>query len=380
MKNFSKLLLLCFIALATTNLRGQEKLIAKVDTGEINGANYRIIFPEKWQNKLVMFAHGYELMGSLPQQSHNDDWLKQMTPYIERGFAVAASDYSLQGWALQEGVDETEELREFFIDKYGSPDTTFMVGGSMGGGITLAIMENYGNNYDGALALCPLSSRPYLVTRRAFDMIAIFNVFFPGLFPSMKDVFDLSTPNKIQDDMHTMFTRGIEINTAIMERDSALALKFAKRFELKIEDVPITLLFNISVLKDIAQKVCGNPFDNTYTVYNGFDKDLELNEKVERLVSNIDPETVFGEYDRTGKIDKPVLLMHTLYDQLIPVTYGTTNFENMIHKQGREQYFSTKYTNGQGHCAFTHEQISQAFDELRVWVKSGKKADAGLIE
>ena len=166
MKNFLKLLLLFFIALATTNLRGQEKLIAKVDTGEINGAHFRIIFPKNWQNKLVMFAHGYEVMGFLPQQSQNDDWLKQMTPYIERGFAVAASDYSLQGWAFKEGVDETEEVREFFVDKYGSPDSTFMVGGSMGGGITLAIMENYGNNYDGALALCPLSSRPYLVIRR----------------------------------------------------------------------------------------------------------------------------------------------------------------------------------------------------------------------
>ncbi|WP_319231998.1 alpha/beta hydrolase [Draconibacterium orientale] len=375
----SKLLSLCLVLIAATNLSGQDLHNSKVETGEINGAKYRIIFPEKWENKLIMFAHGYEPMGSLPRQSQNDDWLKQMTPYTERGFAVAASDYSLQGWALPEGVDETEALREYFYDTYGNPDSTFMVGGSMGGGITLAVMENFGDNYDGALALCPLSSRPYLQTRRAFDMVAVFNVLFPGIFPSLKDILDFSKSNQAQD-MRAMFTRGNEILTIILERDSTLALDFAKRFDLKINDVPMNMMFNETILKDVAQKACGNPYDNTNTVYSGFNNDLELNEKIERLASNADPEFIFGKYDRTGKIDKPVLVMHTLYDQLIPVAYGITNFEHMIHKQGREQYFSTKYTNGQGHCAFTNEQIAHAFDGLRAWVKSGKKADSGLIK
>ena len=98
--------------------------------------------------------------GHMPRQSKNPRFPESMRPFLERGFAVAASDYSLQGYAIPEGVDETEALRNYFIKTYGKPDTTFVVGHSMGGGITLAIMENFGKNYNGGLPLCPLVEPP----------------------------------------------------------------------------------------------------------------------------------------------------------------------------------------------------------------------------
>ena len=60
--------------------------------------------------------------------------------------------------------------------------------------------------------------------------------------------------------------------------------------------------------------------------------------------------------------------------------YGEVNFENMVHQQNKDQYFTVKYTNGQGHCNFTPSQMGKAFDELRMWVKTGSKAKAGFIE
>ena len=38
--------------------------VARTDTGTVNCAAYKILFPENYQNKLVMLAHGYEFMGS----------------------------------------------------------------------------------------------------------------------------------------------------------------------------------------------------------------------------------------------------------------------------------------------------------------------------
>jgi len=89
---------------------------------------------------------------------------------------------------------------------------------------------------------------------------------------------------------------------------------------------------------------------------------------------------LFGKYERTGNINKPVVLMHTIYDQLIPPAYGVSNFENMVRQQAKDQYFTVKYTNGQAHCSFTPKQTAIAFDELRDWVKTGKKAKAGFVE
>jgi pimeloyl-ACP methyl ester carboxylesterase len=368
-----KTLILCFFSLSIF-----AQNVAKIDTGAINGTNYRILFPENWKGKLVMYAHGYEFMGS-PRQSKNPDFIKRMSPFLERGFAVAASDYQFQGFALAQGVDDTEGLRDYFFKKYGKPDSTFMVGHSMGGGISLATMENFDKNYVGALPMCPLSSRPYLQCRKEFDIYATFNGLFPGVVKPLSEIFDLSKPYQAQDS-RKMFGRAKEIKAAIFAKDSLLALAFAKRFDLKIDDLPMSLFFNENVLRDIAQKAKGNPFDNTNTLYSGFPNDLEVNKKAERLPATKDANVLFGKYERNGNINKPVVLMHTIYDQLIPPMYGVVNFENMVRQQAKEQFFTVKYTNGQGHCNFTPSQTGKAFDELRNWVKTGVKSKAGFVE
>ena len=135
--------------------------VARIDTGTVNHAHYKIFIPKDWKHKLVMFAHGYEFIGS--PSAVNSPQLDQIAKiFLERGFAVAASAYRYQGFALPQGVDDTEALRQYFGNKYGTPDSTFMTGQSMGGGVTLAIMENFSKNYQGALAMCPLSSRQIL--------------------------------------------------------------------------------------------------------------------------------------------------------------------------------------------------------------------------
>lgn len=356
-----------------------QNSISKIDTGVIKGATYKIIFPPGWKGKLVMYAHGYEFMGSAIRQSKNPQFAESMKPFLERGFAVAASDYSIQGFALPEGVENTEALRKYFFKKYGRPDTTFVVGHSMGGGITLATIENFGKNYNGGLPLCPLSSRPYLQCRKEFDMYASFNALFPGVVVKLSDIFDLSK-TKPATPFSEMMPKARAIRKGIIEKDSALGVTFAKHFYLKFDDLPFSLFFNENVLRDIAQKSQGNPFDNTNTVYSGFPDDWNINHKVERLAATVNPNILFGRYDRTGDINQPVVLMHTIYDQLIPPIYGVVNFENMVHQKNKDEYFTVKYTNGQGHCQFTPQQIGEAFDELRIWAKTGQKAKAGFIE
>lgn len=142
----------------------------------------------------------------------------------------------------------------------------------------------------------------------------------------------------------------------------------------------MSLQFTENFLRDIARKANGNPFDNTNTIYSGFPDIWELNKKIERLTATVDPNILFGAYERTGNINQPVVLMTTIYDQMVSPTFAEVNFENMVQQQGKLQYFTAKYTNGQGHCAFTPEQTAQAFDELRAWAKTGKKAKAGFIE
>jgi len=348
-----------------------------VDLGKLKGGDYQVHIPANWNKKLIMYAHGYQFMGT-PPNSANAQLAQRLKPFLDRGFAIAASDYPIQGFAMAEGIDATEELRQAFIKKMGQPDSTFMVGHSMGGGITLATLENYGQFYQGGLPLCPLSSRPYLQCRKEFDMYATFHGLFPGIVPTLKEIFDPSSSIQFVSFAQAGSRMGA-IKQALLAKDSVLAVAFAKRFDLKLDDLPAALFFNQNVLRDLALKFNGNPFDNTQTVYTGFPDNLLVNKKAERLASTQDPQKLFARYDRTGKIDKPVVLMHTIYDQLIPVNYAVTNFENMVHAQGRGKYFTVKYTNGQAHCQFTDQQTGEAFDALRNWVKTGVKPSFGYV-
>ncbi|MFX0557838.1 alpha/beta hydrolase family protein [Maribacter sp. CXY002] len=368
-----KLLLFLFIV---GSLSAQTTV--KTESGELNGAAFKIFVPEDWDGKLLMYAHGYEFMGS-PRQSENPQFEMRMKVFLDKGFAVAASDYAYQGFALAQGVDDTEALRKYFIEKYGAPTQTIMAGHSMGGGVTLAMLENFGQFYDGGLALCPLSSRPYLQCRKEFDIYATFNGLFPGVVTNLSDIFDLEKPYLAQDS-RKMVAKAQEIKKAILAKDSILGKAFASRFDLKFDDLPFSLFFNENVLRDLAQKAGGNPFDNTNTVYSGFPDNWEVNQKAERLGATVDPNVIFSKYDRTGNIDKPAVILHTIYDQLIPPTFGVTNYENMVIEQGNTNFLTVKYTKGQGHCQFSDEETEAAFESLLNWLETGQKALAGPIE
>jgi pimeloyl-ACP methyl ester carboxylesterase len=353
--------------------------ISKTDTGTIDGAAYRILFPENWKGKLLMYAHGYEFMGTQPRQSKNAQWPASMKPFLDRGFAVAASDYQFQGLALARGVDDTEMLRQYFVRTYGQPDTTLIAGHSMGGGITLATLENFGQFYQGGLPMCPLAGRIYLQTRKEFDLIATFNVLFPGLMPSLKEILTYK-PEASPANMQQAFGKAMAIQKTIFEKDSAAAVAFAKRFDLKPTDVPFALAFGENVLRDVVQKTGGNPYDNTNTIYGRFEDNLAMNQKVERIAATVSQAAWFSKYDRTGEIDKPALVLHSMYDQLIPADFAIVSYENLIQQKGNQEHFVVKYTNGQGHCSFTPGQTSVAFDELRNWIKTGTRPQPGFID
>ncbi len=365
------------LAVAIINVSAIAQNLIKIDSGMINGAKYKILFPATWNKKLVMYAHGYEFEGS-PSGNDNPGFVKNMSPFLERGFAVAASAYSHQGWALPDGIENTEELRKYFFKKYGKPDTSFIAGTSMGGGVALGTIENFSQYYHGAFPMCPFASRPYLIIRKEFDLIASFNVFFPGIMPSLSQIFD-TTVTVFKLNFGAVFKKADEIKDKL-KTDSLTAALLAKRFDLKLQDLAFSVLFGEGVLRDIARKAHGNPFDNTNTVYAGFPDDWKMNNEVQRMVAAPGTVKFLDKYDRTGMLTKPVLMLHTVYDNLIPASYAVTNYDNLVHQKGTDKYLVVRYTNGQGHCNFTPQQIGAAFDALRVWAATGQRAAPGRIE
>ncbi len=74
---------------------------------------------------------------------------------LSEGYAVAASSYSLTGWAVFETVADNEEMVRAFEDEFGVPDQVMVHGASLGGIVTAQAIEqaNLGNVV-GALPFC----------------------------------------------------------------------------------------------------------------------------------------------------------------------------------------------------------------------------------
>jgi pimeloyl-ACP methyl ester carboxylesterase len=352
----------------TLNALGQSE--ARVDTGIIGGVRYRIDFPANWsQNgapkRLLMYAHGYETISS-KRGKLSGGW---MSPFLKKGFAVAQSAYRRQGWAVSEGVDDTEALRQYFVKKYGQPDTTFVTGHSMGGIITLATIEKYPQNYMGALPLCPISGNLYQsLQKHLFAVLVTFDGLFPNTIALQKLAAGTGTP-----------TEGNVIEQKL-QTDSITGQQFARRFAIKYKDLPGVLWFFQEIYRDISQQAGGNPFDNTNVLYSGFPDDALVNRKAIRLTAQPKARSFLGPYTTfSGKISDPVLLVHTTYDELIPPEDGTA-YDAIVRQAGNDQLFVMKFTDGQGHCQFTESQTEAVFDQLRNWVKAGKRPRAGEVK
>jgi hypothetical protein len=90
----------------------------RIETGAINGAAFRIDTPENWNGGLVVYCHGY----NPAPVSYNDQKLAPfLQVFADQGYAVAQSGYAAGGWAIQEGIVDTESLRRYFVSKYGQP-------------------------------------------------------------------------------------------------------------------------------------------------------------------------------------------------------------------------------------------------------------------
>ena len=155
-------------ALCLLLFSGTAAAAPKTETGVINGAEYRIDIPGNWNGGLVVYCHGY---AATPGRFEKD---KPLPPtqavFTEAGYALAQSGYSAGGWAVEEAVFDTEALRHHFTEVYGKPKETYITGHSMGGFLTMTLVEKFPSAYDAGLPLCgPLAAPEWFMARGAFD-------------------------------------------------------------------------------------------------------------------------------------------------------------------------------------------------------------------
>jgi pimeloyl-ACP methyl ester carboxylesterase len=341
---------------------------ARNETGSINGAAFRIDIPEHWNGGLVMYCHGY---APVPVTYEKPDMPPQLAVILDAGYAVAQSGYAAGGWAIQEAVVDTEELRRYFVKKFGPVKETYVTGHSMGGFLTMALMEMYPSVYDAGLPLCgPLASPSWFIAH-AFDGRVLFDYYFPGALPDPSHVNPAWSGSKelvkeIQD---------------LLDAAPAKAAVLRQYTNNKTnEDLAGGTVFATDVLKELQQRTGGNPFDNRYTIYTGTPDDPAVNAGVKRYAAlPAAADALRNFYTPTGRISRPMLAVHTVYDPIVPA-WIPNSYEILSEQAGASQWFVQEYVTHDGHCTITAPEIAKAFSELREWKSSGVRPPGGELK
>jgi hypothetical protein len=143
----SILILATLVVVATAPTSAEETVSGQTD----GGAYYEIVVPDGWNGDLIIWNHGFHLAPPGPVDDLEDQFFFQLL----EGYAVAASSYRLNGWALFQTNNDLKALVREFEAAFGPPERIVVSGASMGGLVTAAALEKADlGNVVGALTYC----------------------------------------------------------------------------------------------------------------------------------------------------------------------------------------------------------------------------------
>ena len=330
------------------------------DLGEINSARYKVYIPADWNGGLLIYAHGYEEIGEEIEEFSRevDDFMEIFTSH---GFAFAASAYKRQGLIIKDGIEDSEALRSYFEFKYGKPSLCIITGHSMGGIISLANIEKYPAEYDGAMPLCGWLSPVYSLLRNGLDMLATYDYLFGKNDGEIVNGLDYIDAESIRENL---------------SRKPELTSLFAEHFRIRKDDMPGVIEFNQLVLKETVTWLGGLPAGNSQTIYDGFGSDNSaINRDILRYQADPGAREYYMQYyTPSGNLSDPVLALHTLYDELLPVS-NYRYYDELTDIQGTGDFYVQQYVIRDGHCEFTTGEMADAFDQLLLWIREGQRPD-----
>ena len=368
---------------------------AAVVDGEVGQALYRIHVPENWNGRLILYAHGYQSPAGGPVLPFEDPIIgavfEAMRSVVvdQLGFALAYSSYRASGFALQEGIQATQQLRGIFVSRFGVPTRTYLAGHSLGGMVALYLAERHAAQYDGALIMCSLPGGSRAEIDYIYHNRAVFDAFYGNVLPgSLFDGEALTLPQFLAQYQ-------LPIVSAVSANSAGLtAAILAQQTQLpgaSVEEYVTALLFttffhHISA-DDLLDRTRGQPFfGNQNTVYGpaapipGTEPLFAfLNAQAERASSTPAADAYVDRYyEPSGNLTIPVLTLHTSRDPVTPAWHEDL-YAGRVASAGASSYLRRWLVPGFGHCntagvapdpAFTVATV-QALMALTAWTEFG---------
>lgn len=364
--SFQALLALFLCASAAS---AQTQLTGKTDSG----AYYNIQVPAGWEaaDGLVIWNHGFDLGPIEPEP----DLGPLADVQLNEGYAVAASSYSLSGWAVFQTIEDNQQMVKVFEAAFETPDQVFVYGASLGGLVTAQAIEN-GNlgNVVGAMPICGALAGSRLWDG-GVDLRLIYDVIcsdVPGA-AIQGGAAGLPFPPDPSFDQNAMIT-AVNVCTGVAQPPATRTTEQQANLSriLEVTQLPENFLLTVmgfttfglaDLTYDPAKLGGGMGVDNSHVDYG----DAQIDATIERVTADPTVRRHFlDNYTPSGQVGQvKIVSLHTDKDGLVLVE-NESEYASIVPADNLTVGIVVEDV--PSHCGFTDAEVVASWETLRGWV------------
>ena len=399
----------------TSHPSGSSADSSRTLTGSLRGASYIIQVPGSWNGVLLLYNHGGGALTPNPAAENTTD--PTTAAYLlEHGYALAGSSFRSSGWFIEDAMEDDLALLSEFRRLVGRPSRTIAWGVSLGTMVTLGLAERSPDRIDGALGMCGVVADAVPFWNQNLDAAFAFQVLFANDDPQIR-VTGPDPSTAAGDDARSLL-KAAKASAAGRARTALVAaireipvsgflgtsglagaplptgqsledLRAAQLAEL-VSDALGDYFLNHPALESRAG---GNPSSNQGIEYGrllaaspdyaqlktlyqaaglSLDSDVARLNHAPRVTADPAAVAYVSRYlTFSGRLQVPVLTLHTLADESTPVQLEEA-YLSKVHSAGRASWLRQLFVDRGAHCNFTTAEIAVALDALRSRVDTGK--------
>jgi len=377
-----------------------------------NGATWKAELPGNWNGTLLLYSHGYlPSFFNLPNQPQDAPDPTTAAALLAEGYGLTGSSYAATGWALNTAPQDQLDSLAATIKAIGRrPHRVLAVGTSMGGLVTAKLAEIGRGRIQGALATCGIVAGGAALGNYQLDgEFAIARLLAPGQQLTLAGFTGFAEASAttaallaaVQQAQGSAEGRArIALAAALYQAPSWLpnqpppAKDDPAAVELGQYQWLLQILqFTTPARVDIETAMGGNPAWNKGVDYRkllnqatdrdtvralyrtaGIRLDTDLKALTAEAATTADPPAVrriFATSVPFGRLQMPVLTLHTTADQLVPVQQEDA-YRTAVTRAGRSPLLRQAFVARQGHCNFTPAELVAAVHALDHRVGTGR--------
>lgn len=343
--------------------------------GEIGpGALWSIDVPASWNGDLVVWLHGYTNPAApiaLPAFGPMRDAM------LAQGYAVVASSYSENGYAVKLGMIQSHQLRGIFASRVGQPQRTYLVGVSLGGIIGALLLERFPKQYDGALLVSGVVGGSEKEMTYVGDIRVLFDALYPGILPG--DLLHVPEGTNVLQELG-------EAQAAIVANPQGAGIiaalarvtpEYASGSEL-VQTILTALGFQLQGANDIFARTHGHSFfENADWTYTGPVPQAvrdQINAAVARYSATPDAANYLERYGSPGGgLTLPVITLHNSRDPVVPFRHESWYLAAVTDHAATPFLLQRMLAAPYGHAVIQPAELSANLADLVQWVGTGTK-------